>query len=38
MTAFSALTGWAIIGGWLLLSIIVGLFLGAVIKLGDGDE
>jgi hypothetical protein len=34
----SPTTGWLIIGGWLLLSIIIGLLLGRFIRVGKGDR
>jgi hypothetical protein len=32
----SPTTGWLIIGGWLLLSIIIGVLLGKFIRIGKG--
>ena len=34
----SPTTSWLLMGGWLLLSIVVGLFLGAFIKAGKGPQ
>jgi hypothetical protein len=34
----SPTTSWLLMGGWLLLSIVIGLLLGAFIKLGSSDE
>ena len=34
----SPTTSWLLMGGWLLLSIVVGLFLEAFIKAGKGPQ
>jgi len=34
----SPLSSWLVMGSWLLLSIVIGLLLGAFIKLGSSDE
>lgn len=31
----SPTTSWLLMGGWLLLSIIIGILLGRFIKVGD---
>jgi len=34
----SPTTGWLIVGVWLVLSILLGLFLGAFIRAGKGPQ